>query len=65
MNIDIRKYIMNNFKGNSKEEIEQAVNDSISSKQEEILPGLGVLFELVWDSDLKNTIIDELHKKIK
>lgn len=65
MNIDIRKYIINNFKSDTKEEIEEAINDSINSKEEEILPGLGVLFELVWDSELRQEISDTIYKKIK
>ena len=65
MNIDIRKYIINNFKNDTKEEIEEAINDSINSKEEEILPGLGVLFELVWNSKLRQEISDTIYKKIK
>lgn len=65
MNIDIRKYIINNFKSDTKEEIEEAINDSINSKEEEILPGLGVLFELVWNSELRQEISDTIYKKIK
>lgn len=65
MNINIRKYIINNFKNDTKEEIEKAINDSINSKEEEILPGLGVLFELVWDSELKQSLSDIIYKKIK
>ena len=63
MNIDIRKYIINNFKGNSKKEIEEAITDSINSKEEELLPGLGVLFEIAWNSSLKDNIIEEIYKK--
>ena len=65
MNIDIRKYIINNFKGNSKKEIEEAITDSINSKEEELLPGRGVLFEIAWNSSLKDNIIEEIYKKVK
>lgn len=63
--IDIRKYIINNFKDCSKEEITESIEDSISSKEETLLPGLGVFFELIWTNELKEKIVDNLYKKIK
>ena len=45
-NIDVRKYIISNFKDDNIEEIKKSIQDSISSKEEDILIGLGVLFEL-------------------
>lgn len=67
MNIDIRKNIISNLKGNSKEEILNTIKTTISSKDELILPGLGVLFEIIWndkDTDLQTKIIDLIHKKM-
>ena len=34
-NIDVRKYIINNFKDDSIEEIEKSIDSSIESKNEE------------------------------
>lgn len=64
-NIDVRKYIINNFKNDSPEEIANSINMSIESKAEDPLIGLGVLFELMWKNstnDLKNTIVSNIKK---
>ena len=45
MNIDIRKSIINNFKGSRDEEIIESINESIKQGDEITLPGLGVFFE--------------------
>ena len=65
MNINIREYIRNNFKKAS--EIEESIESSISSNDEVILPGLGVLFEIVWQNcseDVKNNILQTLVNNI-
>ena len=64
-NIYVRKYIINNFKNDSPEEIANSINMSIESKAEDPLVGLGVLFELMWKNstnDLKNTIVSNIKK---
>ncbi len=50
MNIDIRKHIRNNFKDADIKDIEDSIEASIKSQDEVILPGLGVLFEIVWNN---------------
>ena len=50
MNIDIRKYIKNNFKDSSIDDIENSIEASIKSNDEVILPGLGVFFEIIWNN---------------
>jgi small acid-soluble spore protein I (minor) len=50
MNISIRDYIINNFKGNSTDEIKESIVDSIAKKDEITLPGLGVFFEILWNN---------------
>lgn len=50
MDIKIREHICNNFKDSSVEEIEESIKESIASKEEVVLPGLGVLFEIVWNN---------------
>ena len=64
-NIDVRKYIINNFKEDSKEEIEKSITTSIESKSEDPLIGLGVLFELMWNqsnNETKETILTNIKK---
>lgn len=67
MNIDIRKSIINNFKGNSLDEIMVSINESIKKGDEITLPGLGVFFELLWsnvDLDMQKTIIEIIKKSL-
>lgn len=67
MNIDIRKHIINNFKDSETTEIEESINSSISSKEEVVLPGLGVLFEILWnnsDRDNKELILSTIKKNL-
>ena len=64
-NIDVRKYIISNFKDDSVEDIEKSITSSIESHEEDPLIGLGVLFELMWnnsDNDLKDTILSNIKK---
>lgn len=64
-NIDVRKYIINNFKNDSMEEIAESINTSIESKSEDPLIGLGVLFEIMWNNssnDLRNSILSNIKK---
>lgn len=66
-NIDIRKYIIDNFKDDSINDIRLSIDKSIESKEEEILIGLGVLFELLWNNskeEEKLLILDNIKKGI-
>ena len=63
--IDVRKYIINNFKDDNIEDIEKSITSSIESKSDDPLIGLGVLFELMWNNsnnDTKNTILTNIKK---
>lgn len=48
MNIDIRQAIVHNVKNNTKEQLEATIVDAIQDGAEKLLPGLGVLFEIIW-----------------
>lgn len=64
-NIDVRKYIINNFKDDTEEEIKSSIEESISSHDDDTLIGLGVLFELAWNSSTeeeKNKILSNIKK---
>ena len=63
--INVREYIINNFKNDSTEEIASSIDKSIESKSEDPLIGLGVLFEIMWNysnNDTKNTILENIKK---
>ena len=64
-NIDVRKYIINNFKDDSVEDIANSIDSSIESHEEDPLIGLGVLFEIMWTNspkELKDTILANIKK---
>lgn len=48
--IIMRDALLNNLKGVSATELQQIINDGISSQEETILVGLGVLFEKYYQS---------------
>lgn len=64
-NIDVRKYIISNFKDSDIEEIKSSIEESINSHDEDPLIGLGVLFELAWNNssdEEKSKILDNIKK---
>ena len=64
-NIDVRKYIINNFKEDTEEEIKSSIEESITSKDDDTLIGLGVLFELAWNNSTdkeKKEILSNIKK---
>lgn len=66
MNIDIRKNIIDNFKDSNEEELANSIKEAISEKDEITLPGLGVLFELLWENSTdKESILKDLINGLK
>ena len=64
-NIDVRKYIVSNFKDSDLEELKSSIVDSITSGDDDPLIGLGVLFELLWKNSTDeehNTILNNIKK---
>ena len=65
--MNIREYIKNNFKDSNDDEIKESIDESIKSKDEVLLPGLGVFFEFVWNNsnkDEKKNILSKIHSSI-
>jgi len=65
MNIDVRKYIISNFKEDSINDIRTSIDKSIESKEDEPLIGLGVLFEILWnksDEETKLLILNNIKR---
>jgi len=48
MNLNLRNAIIHNVAGNSQDELEDTIVDAIQNGEEKMLPGLGVLFEVIW-----------------
>lgn len=68
MNIDIRKSIKDNFKDASSDEIKASINSSIDEGDEVTLPGIGVFFEILWNScndDERDFILKKLEESLK
>lgn len=64
-NIDVRKYIVSNFKDSSIEEIKSSILDSVTSGEDDPLIGLGVIFELLWNNSTEeeqNIILNNIKK---
>ncbi|MCT1903421.1 small acid-soluble spore protein SspI [Oceanobacillus sojae] len=49
MDLNIRKAIYANISNNDQEQLEATIVDAINNGEEKMLPGLGVLFELIWN----------------
>lgn len=64
MDIDVRSYIINNFKGDGEDVIGDNIDKVVSSREDEPLIGLGVLFEILWDNSDKSKR-SEMVKRIK
>ncbi|KYO69168.1 small acid-soluble spore protein SspI [Thermovenabulum gondwanense] len=67
MNFDIRDLVMKNLAGSTKEEVEGYIKETIEEKEDDALPGMGVLFEVVWKKsteDEKNKMMDKIMSEI-
>ncbi|WP_170007874.1 small acid-soluble spore protein SspI [Bacillus fonticola] len=50
MNLNLRNAILQNVQGNDQSQLEATIKDAITSGEEKMLPGLGVLFEVIWQN---------------
>lgn len=67
-NIDIRNYIIENFKDDNEEKIKNSIETTIKFRDEDALIGLGVLFELLWNNmteEEKKTNLTKIRTSIK
>jgi len=68
LNIDIRQSIKDNFKDASIDEIKASISSSITEGDEVTLPGIGVFFEVLWNScndDERDFILRKLEGSLK
>ncbi|GEL76820.1 small acid-soluble spore protein SspI [Tenuibacillus multivorans] len=66
MDLNLRKAIKNNIAGNNDEELQATIVDAIQSGEEKMLPGLGVLFEMIWEGaseDDKDSMLNLLEQE--
>ena len=50
MNLNLRNAVISNVAGNSQDELKDMIVDAIQNGEEKMLPGLGVLFEVIWQN---------------
>mgnify|MGYP001489619189 CR=1 FL=1 len=69
MDLNLRQAIKNNIAGNNDQELEAIIVDAIQRGEEKMLPGLGVLFEMIWQNSsekekelMLSTLEDEAQK---
>ncbi|MGG7619661.1 small acid-soluble spore protein SspI [Robertmurraya sp. GLU-23] len=48
MNLNLRNAVIHNVSGNTQDELRDTIVDAIQNGEEKMLPGLGVLFEVIW-----------------
>ncbi|MFJ7974667.1 small acid-soluble spore protein SspI [Peribacillus sp. JNUCC 23] len=48
MNLNLRNAIIHNVAGNTQDQLEDTIVEAIQKGEEKMLPGLGVLFEIIW-----------------
>jgi len=64
---DIRKIVLKNLAGSSREEVEGYINETIDNREDDALPGMGILFEEVWkqsDSNARSSMMDKIMNTI-
>lgn len=67
-NIDIRRYIIENFKDDNEEKIRDSIETTIKFRDDDALIGLGVLFEMIWNKasdEEKNNYLKLIRESIQ
>mgnify|MGYP001341827794 CR=1 FL=1 len=66
MNLNLRQAIIQRIQDKSSSELREVIEDSIGS-DERSLPGLGVLFEIIWQNsadEIQQQMTDTLHQHL-
>lgn len=50
MDLNLRNAVIHNVSGNSQDQLRDTIVDAIQTGEEKMLPGLGVLFEVIWNN---------------
>ncbi|MEW9675466.1 small acid-soluble spore protein SspI [Lentibacillus sp. L22] len=68
MDLNLRKAILTNIASNDREQLKDTIVDAIQNGEEKMLPGLGVLFELIWkqsDQEERLEMVSSLEQGVK
>lgn len=60
MNFNLRNAVIHNVSGNSQDELRDTIVDAIQNGEEKMLPGLGVLFEVIWQNASEDERVEML-----
>lgn len=66
MILNLRQAIIQRVSDKNNDELRDVIEDSIGN-DERALPGLGVLFEIIWqhcDSGIQNQMVETLHRQL-
>jgi small acid-soluble spore protein I (minor) len=67
MNLSLRQAVLTKIQNKSDTELIEVINDSIGG-DEQVLPGIGVLFEIIWQNSeeaTKQLLAETLNQHIK
>ncbi|MEH7885928.1 small acid-soluble spore protein SspI [Bacillus sp. JJ1609] len=68
MNLNLRNAVITNVAGNTQDELKDTIVDAIEAGEEKMLPGLGVLFEVIWQNaseEEKQEMLNALESGLK
>jgi small acid-soluble spore protein I (minor) len=68
LDLNLRKAILSNIASNDQEQLEATIVDAVENGEEKMLPGLGVLFELIWkhtNEEEKQLMVEALEQGVK
>ncbi|WP_079509990.1 small acid-soluble spore protein SspI [Mesobacillus jeotgali] len=68
MNLNLRNAVISNVAGNTQDELKDTIVDAIQNGEEKMLPGLGVLFEVIWQNaseEEKQEMLNALEEGLK
>lgn len=68
MNLNLRNAIISNISSNDRSQLEATIVDAIQNGEEKMLPGLGVLFELIWqesDETMRQNMVETLETSVE
>ncbi len=67
MDLSIRQAVLSNLSSEGVDGIRYTIQDAVKSADEKTLPGLGVMFELVWndaDEVTRNSMVSSITSQI-
>jgi len=68
VNLNLRNAVISNVSSSNQEQLKDTIVDAIQRGEEKMLPGLGVLFEVIWnnaDTNEQHMMLETLEKGLK